>query len=245
MRLRFVALVVALVVSGCTKGSQPGVGVDPVVAVVPVVAVAVWVDAGPPAGAAPLAQRPPGPPCIADLFPETPGSGLIRFQDRKTGRFGFRNKKGAIVIPARFGQAYEFNEHGVAAAIEEGTPAHLLFIDVKGHALAEAFAFDNGPDYFSDGRARIVAGGKVGFLERTGKMAVAPQYDFAEPFCRGQALVCMGCTKLVADEHTRWVGGRWGLIDSAGVWLIPLEDGQLEVAPDEVHFVRKSEGVQR
>lgn len=55
--------------------------------------------------------------------------------------------------------AYEFSEAGVAAAIDDRGP---VFIGGDGREIARAFRYDNGPDYFTEGRARVVVSGRVG-----------------------------------------------------------------------------------
>lgn len=196
----------------------------------PAVPVTVKADAGAPnTGADP--ENANDPRCEAEMFSETPGSGLTKFEDLSSSRYGFKDASGHVVVPARYLAAYEFNAHGVAAVIEPG-PApkyvRLAFIDVSGRVIADAFEYDNGPDYFVDGRARIVGNGKVGFIDAHGAIVIAPTFDFATPFCGDRAVVCSGCTRGRGDEHDVWSGGRWGVIDHAGRFVIPLGADSIE-----------------
>jgi hypothetical protein len=113
------------------------------------------------------------------------------FEDPATELAGYKDGTGAVVIPPRFRHAYPFGPGGVAAAIEAtgADQVRFVFIDASGQALAEAYAFDNGPDYFQEGHARIVANGKIGYLTDTGKIAIAPRFAEASGFCRGKAEV--------------------------------------------------------
>ncbi len=74
---------------------------------------------------------------------------------------------------------------------------------------------------FSEGLARVTRGGKVGFVDRTGKMVIEPQFDYAEDFSGGLSRIIMGITHrelygLLTDVET----ARWGYVDRAGriVW---------------------------
>ena len=72
-------------------------------------------------------------------------------------------------------------------------------IDPKtGKAVAanaqEAFLMDNGPDYFSEGMARILKAGRFGFIDEKGRVVIEAIYDFAAPFglwtkCPGQFFI--------------------------------------------------------
>src|ERR1044072_8994889 len=48
---------------------------------------------------------------------------------------------------------------------------------------------------FSEGLAAIQAGGKYGYIDKTGRVLIKPQLDGAENFCEGMALVTMNYKK--------------------------------------------------
>jgi hypothetical protein len=135
------------------------------------------------------------------------------------GKWGFRDASGKIVIPAQYFMVTSYTEGGVAGVIGEGGPA---FIDLEGRRLATALMFDNGPDYFVQGYARIVDGDKTGFIDTKGRIVIAPQFDAAGSFCEGLAPVCMGCEEVPRGEHTELVGGQWGFVDRHGAIAIPI-----------------------
>ncbi len=77
--------------------------------------------------------------------------------------------------------------------------------------------FDNGPDYFSDGLARIVSpSGKFGFINKKLEVVIEPQFDFVTPFDEGRAHVCEGCRPVPMGESSRWEGGVEWPIDTTG-----------------------------
>jgi hypothetical protein len=122
-----------------------------------------------------------------------------KYEDPATGLTGFKNSAGVVVIKPTYRFAYEFGPGGVAAAVDGTTP--FVFIAPSGAVLARAYAFDNGPDYFQEGMARIVdAAGKIGFIDDHGTIAIPPRFDQAEGFCHGRADVVEAGTPFVIDR---------------------------------------------
>jgi len=152
-----------------------------------------------PTEAAPIAALPPMPPCEPRMDMPEGLHDRYAFTDEATEKSGFKNKAGTVIIPATFHAVYPFTPGGVAAAIDGTTP--FVFIDTSGKVLGKAFAFDNGPDYYQEGFARIHGpDGKIGFIsETTGKIEIATQFDKATNFCDGKAQVSVGGDKYSID----------------------------------------------
>jgi hypothetical protein len=117
----------------------------------------------------------------------------------------------------------------VSAVVVDGS---LLYLISSGKT-APALRFDNGADYFVEGLARTVRGGKVGFVDHSLNEVIAPRWDFAFPFQSGFAVVCTGCREQAAGEHREVVGGEWGYIDSHGEVVVPLVHRRDELPPIE------------
>src|SRR5262245_16769521 len=158
-------------------------------------------------GATKREPAPPEPPvaagpeeCTSSVESAKAGNhDRFAFQD-PDGLYGYKNGKGQVVIAPRLRYAYEFKPGGIAAAVDND--ASFVFIDTTGKVVARAFAFDNGPDYFQEGQARIVdAGGKVGFIDENGHITVAPRYEAADSFCHGKAAVREAGKQLWIDKH--------------------------------------------
>jgi len=116
------------------------------------------------------------------------------------GLYGYKTGKGQIVIAPRLRYAYEFKPGGIAAAVDGD--ASFVFIDPTGKVIAHAYAYDNGPDYFQEGYARIVDDAKkIGFIDERGNIAIAPRFDEAESFCHGKAAVREGAKQLWIDKQ--------------------------------------------
>lgn len=157
-----------------------------------------------------------------------PGTlGLHVFEDA-AGRYGFADAGGRAVIAPRFRFAYEFSKEGIAAAVD--TTGRPVFLDRTGAVLAEALRFDNGPDYFQSGRARIVEAGKVGFMDLGGRRVLAPRWDGASAFCGDFAVVCMGCQRGTGDDADVFEGGTWGVIDRGGREVVPIAHASMDEA---------------
>ena len=141
---------------------------------------------------------------------EDPGTGKWGYMDPRTKR---------LVIPYRYAIADRFNAQGAAFALADDG---WVYIDVRGTVLARPFLFDNGPDDFSEGLARCVSQGKMGYFNKKGEIVIPAVYDFGLPFEGGLAPVCVDCVKEYDGEHYRVVRGSWGCVNKKGVLVRPL-----------------------
>lgn len=152
--------------------------------------------------------------------PPVQPTSLVTYE--KNGRYGFRDVRGTVIIPAQYLSAYDFSPEGVAFVADDDGWA---CINQKGEALLNPYLFDNGPDYLSEGLFRYVKGGKVGFADVACQVTIPASYDFASPFQEGLAAVCTGCVEVPEPdgEHSTIQGGTWGYIDKKGTVVIPLQ----------------------
>ena len=155
------------------------------------------------------------------MFNEQPKSEHLTAFQGDNELTGYKDAGGNVVIKPAFVVGFEFNRHGVAAAITQ--VGQMVFIDSSGNTLAKALSFDNGPDYFVAGRARIKSDDdKVGFISEDGSIVVKPSYQFASAFCQGRAAVCVGCVES-PRKLAPPTGGKWGYIDRSGTLVVPLK----------------------
>src|SRR5579859_502685 len=76
-------------------------------------------------------------------------------------------------------RALAFDKDGVAAVWIEGAKAfHYVGRDGR---MVPVVSFDNAPDAFVEGRARTPAGGQIGYVDRTLRLAIPPRYDWGFP----------------------------------------------------------------
>lgn len=67
----------------------------------------------------------------------------------------------------------------------------------------QAFQYDNGDDYVSEGLYRIVdSKGRIGYADETGRTVIRPRFAFGYPFEGGRAKVTdSGNEKTVAGDY--------------------------------------------
>jgi hypothetical protein len=131
------------------------------------------------------------------------------------GKFGFIDEKGIMVITPQFQEADPFSE-GLAAVVKDG---RFAYIDQAGDVVIDAseYTFREFFSHFSEGFAAVAVedgsgGVKCGFIDRTGKLIVQPQFDYVLPFSEGLAMV-------VPDGTTR----NCGYIDTTGAVVIAAQ----------------------
>jgi len=155
----------------------------------------------------------------------------------ENGVWGFRDGRGKIVIEPKFEAAYDFHGPLAAVALAEG----WRFIDRGGRVMdIRPFMIDNGPDYYSEGLARFVKDGRIGFLDEAGRIVIPAQFDFVSTFSEGLAAFCIGCQKVPEGGHLPVRGGKWGYINVRGEMAVkpqyeeasPFEDGRARVRLD-------------
>ncbi|XDD46197.1 WG repeat-containing protein [Leptospira sp. WS39.C2] len=150
------------------------------------------------------------------LFSQT--KGFTSFEEN--GLFGFKDKKGKVIIKPQYEQAMEFTKSSVAFVVSKNK---WICIDSKNKPLLESFIYDNGPDYIVETLARYVENGKMGFHNERCQKVIEAKFDFVYPFENGYAIVCNGCESKKEEEHSRIVGGKYGIINKKGKIVIPIE----------------------
>ncbi|WP_411823714.1 WG repeat-containing protein [Leptospira sp. 'Mane'] len=143
---------------------------------------------------------------------------LISFE--KNDLYGFKNKKGKVVITPQYTLVNDFNEKGVAFVLNKNEWA---CIDSNNKYLLSPFIFDNGPDYASEGLARFVENKKIGFFDSACKKTIKAEYDFANPFENQFSIVCNGCASVKDGEHSTIQGGKYGVINKKGKVVVSIE----------------------
>ena len=98
----------------------------------------------------------------------------------------------------------------------------FLAFTKKGKYLFKIYAFDNGPDYISEGLFRIIEDNKIGYANEKGRVVIPPMFDMAKPFEDGIASVCMGCKYRKSGEYKMIYGGKWGFINKEGKIIVPI-----------------------
>jgi hypothetical protein len=152
-----------------------------------------------------------------------PSPELIRkAQGLRCGRrgnfYGCQDRNRQDAIPYEYGVPIVFKASGLALA--EHPDQGWIYLDADNRTVFEAEYFDNAPDEYREGLARIRAQDKVGFVDQEYRLVIPPQYDAAFGFDGGSARVCVGCHPRVwaksAPERARRQKGREFRIDRSG-----------------------------
>ncbi len=121
----------------------------------------------------------------------------------QNGKRGFKDKKGNIVIPAKYDDAYPFSE-GLAGVYVNGKYG---FIDKNDNMVIPAkyvFAYP-----FSEGLAMVKINDKWGCIDKNDNMVIPAKYVLAYPFSEGLAMV--------------EINGKCGFIDKNDNMVIPAK----------------------
>jgi hypothetical protein len=161
-----------------------------------------------------------GSPAPTSVIPAPPATtGWVAFE-AEDGQYGFKDSSGKVVLPPKYGAAYDFTPGGLACVVE--LPAgQWVCIDGNGAEVLRPYIRDNGPDYISEGLARFVEGGKLGFHDDAGDKVIPARFEFVTPFQDERAAFCVGCRLQCDGEHCSMVGGKWGAIDRTGAEVCP------------------------
>ena len=140
--------------------------------------------------------------------------GLAAVTESESGDtgWGFIDRSGNWVVPPTFEWATAF--HAGLAAVNR--KQNCGYIDQTGsltiHVPAPGGKQNCWSSWgeFGDGLSRQLFGAKYGFIDKTGKVIIQPQFDLTLGFSEGLAAV--------------QVGKKWGYIDTTGKMVIGLQD---------------------
>lgn len=106
-------------------------------------------------------------PIYDDAGPFSEGLAAVNL----AGKWGFINTKGEVVIEPRFRSAWAFREN---KARVEPFDQPAFYIDKTGSPLASGQWAAAGD--FSGGRAKVIAGNLIGYIDTTGQLIIKPIY---------------------------------------------------------------------
>lgn len=140
----------------------------------------------------------------------------VLFVDTLTQETGYLNLKGDTVVSSKK-YAMCFTDTFRNFAVVAMPNGQFTAIDRQEKHLYQVFAFDNGPDPEAEGLFRIQEKGKIGFANaKTGEIAIKPQFNAANPFEQGKALVSNDCQMVQEGEYHLCENGTWFYIDKNG-----------------------------
>lgn len=131
---------------------------------------------------------------------------------------GYKNSAGETVIQSEtFDHCFSSTFHQFAYVIHEKKYGNkIVAVNRNLEVIFDAYMYDNGPDYPSEGLFRIVKNGKIGYADETGNVVIEPQYSCAFPFEEGKAKVAIECQSIPDGEYTSPESDEWIFIDLQG-----------------------------
>ena len=165
----------------------------------------------------------------------TPGTGQIE------GPNGLRifNQSFVLMTPyadvpeVELGEFFDLLDTAGAAAADDAMNYryNICTFNATGDLLYHPFWYDNGPDYWKEGRRRFVEGGKMGIVNRLGQRIVpARDYTLMSPVEGGFAIGCRDCKFTITDtadeEHGYdYPGTQYDVLDRDGHVVARLPPG--------------------
>ncbi len=147
-------------------------------------------------------------PAFDQALPFSDGLAGVRLKDL----WGFIDKRGELIVAPQYKGVDRFNE-GLAAVLVNDKKWEWATIDRTGKTIIPARPYHR--THFSNGLSRITIDREEGFIDKTGKIVIEPNFSRAEDFRDGLA--------YVADSET----GRSSYIDTTGtvVYQFPERKG--------------------
>lgn len=124
----------------------------------------------------------------------------------KNNLYGIMDFNGKIIIQPKYGEIMGFSEY--LAAVKVGSK--WGFVDTSFNLVIQPFVTQKEDFYFSNGLVKVKPNGKIGFMDRAGKMVLPAIYDHAYDFGDG------GLAPVYLNE-------KFGLINKKGETVVPFE----------------------
>lgn len=142
---------------------------------------------------------------------------------KKNGKIGYINKMGNVVIPFEYDPPTQVFSDGVGTVFKGDD---VIYMDTKGKELFRTQSFGRFYDGLCSNREQKTDGiGRIGFIDKTGKMVIAPQYDYTGEFSDGMCWVT-----------TEKSGNKIGFINTKGELVVPCQyEWPSERQPTDFH----------
>src|SRR5690606_25912279 len=123
---------------------------------------------------------------------------LYPFKNPETGKWGFKDSTGNIIIQPGYDYAHEFSEGLADVRKGDVINGKWGFINSKNETVIPLTYSYVGS--FSQGKAAVRLNGKMGYINPDGEVVIPLEYDFANNFKNGKAEVKQGDRFFYIDE---------------------------------------------
>ncbi|WGK70208.1 WG repeat-containing protein [Candidatus Haliotispira prima] len=139
------------------------------------------------------------------------GSNKLFYPVKVQSHYGYINYKGDLSIPPKYPNVQRYSEGFAPVQRDDGS---LAYLDLKGEEreITDDYGEPEKLDIISDGMARVVIDGLVGYVDKQLKWAIEPQFSHAGRFSEGLAAI------LDIDQQRAWY------IDKKGLKVFSLEN---------------------
>ena len=137
------------------------------------------------------------------------GMAIVAGSDDK---YGFIDESGKLIIMPQYKTVNFFNE-GLAPVVKENE--RITYIDKTGKIVLTLDETIESAEPFSEDLAVVKINGKYGFINKDGKVVINAQYDYAQRFNEGLA--------LVEQKNKTTDKSMYGYIDKDGKLVIPFQ----------------------
>ena len=180
--------------------------------------------------------------------------------NNRVGNYGYIDNTGKFIIAPQFGVAFNYSDGLARIQTEDYKDG---YIDKTGKVV---FWDKRLTEDFSNGLALFktnsnMPGSKTGYLDRAGKAAISPKFDWGESFSEGLACVSLNkkagfigtngnvvidfrfdsCHSFSEGLAAVLIGEKWGYIDKSGKMVIDPKFAEVEPFSDDVAIVRAIE----
>jgi len=149
----------------------------------------------------------------------------IRFEDKATELYGFKDLKGNVRVPARFTPFIAADSFYNIIAVNDGIENADYYLLKNGRRVGKdsVYYFDFTMDCEQEGKILFKDRKKdrVGFFDKNGRVVIPAVYNAASPFNNGCALALRNAKRKCWDghadtvhcEHLGWEGGETVMIN--------------------------------
>lgn len=135
----------------------------------------------------------------------------------KKGKIGYIDIFGEEIISSKYDGGFSFKEDKNFIQVKDGDIWKIL--DLSGKEIKELDINDLGE--YVEGYILLEKNGKYGYMDELGNIKIPLEYDFAENFSNGLA--------IVAAEH------GYGVIDKENYQILPLKYDTVQIFGDKIY----------
>ncbi|MCS7258389.1 MAG: WG repeat-containing protein [candidate division WOR-3 bacterium] len=163
----------------------------------------------------------------------------------KNGKYGYMDTEGKIVIKPIYSEGQYFSEG--LARVKVAANNNYAYINKKGEIMISLEPVIDDAQEFRNGRARIRIGGRYGYIDKTGKIVIPPQFPDAYSFQDSLAQVAIVMKDTTENYRTPLTTSgssdsiyRYGLIDINGNYVLPPQFEFIGSFVDGIALVEKN-----